>query len=211
VETEIPMRFLPAALVQGMLLSLLAGATGSAQETPVSTPSPGAVSISGVSPERFNPTHGTAFFRVSGAFFPADPRDVAVIIDDRQLPAGRLAVSRRVVAASYVMSPGRNSMTLRAWDAAGQVLTAQTQVWAGDLTLEVEIADGLGNLMDGVEVTASLSAAPSVRSTVSVTGGRVEFVNLPDAEILLEARHPTGLHASAIVRASERRTGLVLR
>ena len=199
------------AVLHAMILFLSAGTLAVAQETPSSTPSPGTVSVSGVSPERFNPTHGTAFFRVSGAYFPSDPRDVAVIIDDRQLPAGNLAVSRRIVAASFVMAPGPNSLVLRAWDDSGQVLTSETPVWAGELTMEVEITDVLGNPVEDGQLTASLTALPSIRSTVAVANGRAELVNLPDEELLLEASDPSGRSAVLTVRAADRRAALVLR
>lgn len=201
---------LPVKLIT--LLLLLPGARSvGAQDQESYEPSPGEVTISGVSPTRFNPTHGTAFFRVSGAYFPSDPRDVAVIVGERQLSAGSLAVTRRIAAASYVMPPGPNSLTLRAWDAGGQVLTTTTRIWAGDLTLSVQVTDAMGNPADGGEVVASLTAAPSVRTVVPVVDGRAELSNLPDAEIRLEATHPGGLSATTTVRAAYRRAELVLR
>jgi hypothetical protein len=198
-------------MMQAAIVLMIVGSLSIAQEAPVQPPSPGEVVVSGVSPERFNPTYGTAFFRASGAYFPADPRDVAVIIGDRQLPAGNLSVTRRIVSASYVMPPGPNTMTLRAWDASGQVLTGEVRIWAGNLTLEVMIVDELGNPAGEGELTARLSAAPSVGATVAVQEGRAEIVNLPDEDILLEASHPDGRRGAASARASERRATVVLR
>ena len=197
-----------------LLLAAAVGRIGAQEqevEPPAIEPPGGDVTVSGVSPTRFNPTRGTAFFRVSGAYFPSDSRDVAVMVGDRQLPAGSLAVTRRIVAASYVMSPGPNTLTLRAWDAAGQVLTTTTRLWAGDLTLVVRLSDSLGNPMDGGVVAASLTADPSVRRVVTVKEGEARFTDLPDAEIRLEARHPKGLDAATTVRAAERRAELILR
>jgi len=198
-------------VLHALIVLLSTAALSLAQESPSSTPSAGTISVSGVSAERFNPTHGTAFFRVSGAYFPSDPRDVAVIIDDRQLPAGNLAVSRRIVAASFVMAPGPNTLVLRAWDNSGQVLTSETRLWAGDLTMEVEITDVLGSPVKDGQLTASLATAPSIRSTVAVANGRAELVNLPDEDLLLEASDPSGRRAILTVRAADRRAALVLR
>lgn len=197
--------------MQAAIVLMIVGSASLAQEAPIQPPSQGDVAVSGVSSERFNPTHGTAFFRASGAYFPADPRDVAVMIGDRQLPAGNLSVTRRIVAASYVMPPGPNTMTLRAWDASGQVLTGEVRIWAGNLTLEVMVVDALGNPAGEGELTARLSADPSVVATVAVQEGRGEIVNLPDEDILLEARHPDGRRGTASARASERRATVVLR
>ncbi len=200
-----------AAMMLAAVAVMIAGSVSIAQEAPVQAPSQGEVIVSGVSPERFNPTYGTAFFRASGASFPGDPRDVAVLIGDRQLPAGSLSVTRRIVAASYVMPPGPNTMTLRAWDDAGQVLTRETRLWAGNLTLEVAVVDSLGNPVGQGELKARLATAPAVGATVAVREGRAEVVNLPDEDILLEASHPDGRRGTATARASERRTTVVLR
>ena len=193
------------------LLCLLIAAVADAQETATAQPSPGRVALSGISPARFNPTHGTVFFTVSGAYFPADPRDVAVIIDDRQLPVSDLSVSRRIVSASYVAAPGANTVTLRAWHASGQVLTSTETVWTGDLTLDIDVTDALGRPLDSGEVVASLSRDPSVSSTVQIREGRAEVVNLPDADIRIEAKHPSGLEAVAVVAARDRWASLSLR
>ncbi len=200
-----------AAMMWAAVAVMTAGSVSIAQEAPAPAPSQGEVAVSGVSPERFNPTNGTAFFRAAGAFFPSDPRDVAVLIGDRQLPAGNLSVTRRIVAASYVMPPGPNTMTLRAWDDAGQVLARETQLWVGNLTLEVAVVDSLGNAVGEGELKARLAAAPAVGATVAVQEGRAEVVNLPDEDILLEASHPDGRRGTATARASERRSTVVLR
>jgi hypothetical protein len=204
------MRPAPLIKASALLLLMTVGAAG-AQDGAVSAPSTGEVAISGISPERFNPTHGTVFFTLGGAFFPADPRDVAVIIDERQLPVGNLSVSRRIVSASYIMNPGMNLVTLRAWDAAGKVLTTQASVWAGDLTLAVEVADSLGRPVERGELVASLSRDSSVRSIVPIRDGRAEVVNLPDADIRLQATQGSGLEAVAVVPARDRRASLVMR
>lgn len=192
------------------ILLLLAGAAA-AQEEAVPTPSPGEVAISGISPSRFNPTHGTVFFTVSGAYFPADPRDVAVIIGDRQLPGLNLSVTRRIVSAAYLMDSGMNEVTLRAWDASGQVLTSRVAVWSGDLSLAVDVTDDLGRPVERGRLVASLAGQPSVHSTVPILNGRAQVVNLPDADIRLEASQPSGGDSVAVVPARDRRASLVLR
>lgn len=193
------------------IFALLAAGSAGGQDASVSLPSPGEISVSGIAPTRFNPTHGTVFFSVRGAFFPSDSRDVAVIIDDRQLPGDRVTVTRRIVSASYIMGPGRSTVTLRAWDVAGQVLTASETVWSGDLTLAVEISDGLGAPVKDAELVASLAREPAVRTVVPVRNGRAEVVNLPDADIRLEVSGPSGRSAVAVVPARDRRVSLALR
>lgn len=177
----------------------------------VDTASPGTVEILGVAEDRLNPTHGTVFFQVSNAFFPADPRDVAVIINDAQLPPGDLAVSRRIVSASYVVPDGASEIVLRAWDAAGQVLTATTRFWAGNLTILAQVTDFEGTLLDDAEVVATLQADPSVRSVARSRGGEVEILNVPPTGIVLNASHPSGLEGETTLQAGERRARLVLR
>lgn len=173
--------------------------------------SPGIVEILGVAEDRLNPTHGTVFFQVSKAYFPADPRDVAVIVNGVQLPPGDLAVSRRIVSASYVVPDGASEIVLRAWDAAGQVLTATTRFWAGNSTILARVTDFQDMPLDDAEVVATLQADPSVRSVARSQNGEVEIVNVPPTEMLLSASHPSGLAAEATLRAGERRATLVLR
>lgn len=201
----------PGFLSRTSAILLLLTCAAAAQETTVSPPSPGEVAISGISPFRFNPTHGTVFFTLKGAYFPADPRDVAVIIDERQLPVSNLSVTRRIVAAGYVMEPGMNDVTLRAWDASGQVLTSQVTVWSGDLTLAVDVTDAAGRPLEQGMLVASLPGQPSIQETVPIRNGRADVVNLPDADIRLEISQPSGAEIAAVVPARDRRASLVLR
>ena len=204
------MRAVPLLPASAVILLLATGAP-CAQDTGSASPSPGEVAVSGISPTRFNPTHGTVFFTLSGAYFPSDPRDVAVIIDDRQLPVGNLSVSRRIVAAAYIMNPGTNTITLRAWDAAGQVLTTRVTVWAGDLPLAVDVTDLAGRPVESGELVASLVRDPTVRSVVPIRDGRAEVENLPDADVRIEARQGAALRAESVFAARDRRVSLVLR
>lgn len=183
-----------------------------AQET-ATTPdvSPAVISIEGLSENRFNPDHGTVFFKIRDGSFPADARDVAVLINDNQLPAGRLALSRRIIAAAYAMPPGLNEVVLRAWDAQGELLTADALVWVGNLTIVVDVVDMLGEPVDGASVTARLANQRSVKITVNAPAGAVEIANLPDENIVLEALHPDGRTAVETVPASTRRAILALR
>jgi hypothetical protein len=201
----------PGFLTRTSAILLLLAGTAAAQEAAVPAPSPGEVVISGISPSRFNPTHGTVFFTLNGAYFPADPRDVAVIIGDRQLPVSNLSVTRRIVSAAYVMDSGMNEVTLRAWDASGQVLTFRVTVWSGDLNLAVDVTDELGRPVERGRLVASLAGEPSVHSTLPIRNGRAEVVNLPDVDIRLEASRPSGRETVAVVPARDRRASLVLR
>ncbi len=196
------------------LLAILGAGAADCQElqTPgTAPPSPGTVEVLGVAEDRFNPTHGTVFFQLADAFFPADPRDVAVIVNDRQLPPGDISVSRRIVSASYVVPDGANEIVLRAWDAMGQVLTASTRFWAGNLTVVAHLTDFSGALLDGVEVVAVLEADETVRSASQSREGVAEFANVPASGVVLTARHPTGLQGEARLGPGERRARLVLR
>ena len=194
----------------GIAISGIAGSQEPA-EVPTSVPSPGTIEIRGVAEERLNPTHGTVFFQVSNAFFPADVRDIAVIVNGRQLPAADLAVSRRIVAARYVIPEGENEIVLRAWDAAGQVLSATTHIWAGDLTIHARVTDFDDRALDDAEVVATLANAPSIRTVARSREGIVEFVNVPSSEVLLTASHPSGLEGETTLAAGQRRALLVLR
>ena len=171
----------------------------------------GDVSVSGISETRFNPTHGTVFFTVSGASFPTDARDVAVLINDDQMLPATLSLSRRIIAASFAMPQGMNEIVLRAWDSQGRMMTADTIVWAGDLTILVDVVDMLGEPVDGAIVTARLANQRSVKATMDAPGGTTEFVNLPDENIVLDATHPDGRSATLTLRASERRALMTLR
>jgi len=171
----------------------------------------GDVSVSGISETRFNPTHGTVFFTVSGASFPTEARDVAVLINEEQLPPAALSLSRRIIAASFAMPEGMNEVVLRAWDIQGRMMTADIIVWAGDLTVLVDVVDMLGEPANGAVVTARLANQRSVQATMEAPGGTAEFVNLPDESIVIEATDGDGRSASVTLRASERRALLTLR
>jgi hypothetical protein len=195
-----------------VLCLLFVACLASAQSPEVATQEViGDVSVSGIAETRFNPTHGTVFFTVSGASFPAEARDVAVLINDNQLPPSTLSLSRRIIAASFAMPQGMNEIVLRAWDSQGRMMTADTIVWAGDLTIRVDVVDLSGEPVDGAIVTARMANQRSVQATMPAPGGTTEFLNLPDENIVLDATHPDGRSASITIRASERRALLTLR
>ena len=208
-----PGRPLKAPMIRNVLLLLgalvLGGSGVSAQESP--GPSSGSIAISGISPDRFNPSHGTVFFEISGAYFSADPRDVAIYINDRQLPLADVLVSPRIVAASYVMDPGANTVSIRAWDAAGATLNSEVRVWAGNLDITATLTDVLDQPLDDGTVVATLEGEPNVMATTAVRDGSAVISNLPDARIILEASHPSGLSARETVSVAQRRAQLVLR
>ena len=122
-----------------------------------------------------------------------------------------VTLSRRIIAASFAMPQGMNEIVLRAWDSQGRMMTADTIVWAGDLTILVDVVDMLGEPVDGAIVTARLANQRSVKATMDAPGGTTEFVNLPDESIVLDATHADGRSATMTLRASERRALLTLR
>ena len=180
-------------------------------EAPVSAPTAGSVTVTGISPDRFNPTHGTVFLELSGAYFSADPRDLAIFVNESQLPISDLVVTRRIVAASYVMEVGVNTLSFRAWDAAGKTLNGEIRVWAGDLDISARLTDTLNQPLEGASITATLADEPGVRATAIAADGSALIPNLPDERIKLQAQHPSGLSASMTVPALQRRVTLVLR
>ena len=72
-------------------------------------------------------------------------------------------------------------------------------------------SDSLGRPVERGELVASLSRDSSVRSIVPIRDGRAEVVNLPDADIRLQATQGSGLEAVAVVPARDRRASLVMR
>jgi hypothetical protein len=206
---------------------LVLGGMGVARgQAPASTPSPPAdagptvpaiepseavVRIEGVAENRFNPTHGTMFFKLSGADFPVKAEDVAVLINEAPVPASRVAISRRIVSASYVMPPGLNDIVLRAWDPLGRLISADALLWAGDRLLVIDVVDVAGLPVEGAEVTARLANQRSVQDTVRAAGGVAQFVNLPSESIAVEASHPDGRSGSLAVPPDQQRAVLTLR
>jgi hypothetical protein len=91
------------------------------------------------------------------------------------------------------------------------MMTADTIVWAGDLTILVDVVDMLGEPVDGAVVTARLANQRSVQATRATHGGTAEFVNLPDESIVIEATDAVGRSATVTLPASERRALLTLR
>ena len=169
------------------------------------------ISIEGVAENRFNPTHGTVFFVLNGADFPTESGDVAVLLNDSQLPSPDVSLSRRIVAASYVMPTGLNELILRSWDAEGRLMSADALVWAGDRLLVIDVVDLAGQPVEGATVTAQLANQRSVQATVDAPGGVAQFVNLPDESIAVEARHPDGRSGAVAVPPEVQRAILTLR
>ena len=219
-------RRLAAAIQVAGLLALNAVAV--AQTTPESVPpaavAPGdaaspppivdaeaVIRIEGVAENRFNPTHGTVFFVLNGADFPTEAGEIAVLLNDAQLPSPDVSLSRRIVAASYVMPKGLNELILRSWDAEGRLMSADALVWAGDRLLVIDVVDLAGQPVDGVSVTAHLANQRAVQTTVDAPGGVAQFVNLPDESIAVEARHPDGRSGSLAVPPDVQRAILTLR
>lgn len=169
------------------------------------------IRIEGLAENRFNPTHGTVFFVLSGADFPAEVSDVAVLVNDAQVPAPRVSLSRRIVSAGYVMPQGLNEVILRAWDQQGRLMSADTLVWAGDRLLVIDVVDDTGQPLEGAAVTAQLANQRSVQVTVQAHGGVAQFVNLPGESIALAASFPDGRSGILTVGPDEQRAILVLR
>lgn len=169
------------------------------------------IRIEGVAENRFNPTHGTVFFVLSGADFPTEAGDVAVLLNEAQLPSPDVSLSRRIVAASYVMPRGLNELILRSWDAEGRLMSADALVWAGDRLLVIDVVDLAGQPVEGATVTAQLANQRSVQATVDAPGGVAQFVNLPDESIAVEARHPDGRSGAVAVPPEVQRAILTLR
>jgi hypothetical protein len=224
------LRGLAAAIQVGGLLALTAVAV--AQTAPETAPPTGdniaeapaeavspapivdaeaVIRIEGVAENRFNPTHGTVFFVLNGADFPTQAGDVAVLLNDAQLPSPDVSLSRRIVAASYVMSPGLNELILRSWDAEGRLMSADALVWAGDRLLVIDVVDLAGQPVEGATVTAHLANQRAVQATVDAPGGVAQFLNLPDESIAVEARHPDGRSGSIAVPPEVQRAILTLR
>lgn len=207
-------------------VALLIGSAGSARAQepatataepppPVAVPAGDApeavVRVEGVAENRFNPTHGTVFFTLSGTDFPAKAQDVTVLINETPLPASRVSISRRIVSASYVMPPGLNDVVLRALDPLGRLISADTLLWAGDRLLVIDVVDAVGMPVEGASVTARLANQRSVQATVEAQDGVAQFVNLPVESIAVEAAHPDGRSGSLAVPPEEQRAVLVLR
>jgi hypothetical protein len=169
------------------------------------------IRVEGIAETRFNPTHGTAFFLLTGADFPTGAGDVAVLVNENQLPGSRVSLSRRIVTASYVMPPGLNEVILRAWDAEGRLMSADTLVWAGDRLLVIDVVDVVGQPVEGASVTVQLANQRSVQSTVDAPGGVAQFVNLPPESLAVEASHPDGRSGSITVDPDVQRAILTLR
>ncbi len=207
------MRSIMPTARRSLLCLALVWLNAGAQEptAPASAPSAGSITVTGISPERFNPTHGTVFLELSGAYFSADPRDVAIFVNESQLPISDLVVTRRIVAASYVMQAGVNTVSFRAWDAAGKTLNGEIRVWAGDLDISAQLTDSLNQPMEGGSIVATLADEPGVTATVIAADGSALIPNLPVERVVLQARHPSGLSASMTVPALQRRVTLVLR
>jgi len=186
-------------------------ATNAEADAAAIVPSDAVIEIQGLDEGRFNPTHGTVFFTLNGADFPAEPQDVAVLVNDAQIPSPRIAISRRIVSASYVMPPGLNEIILRAWDAAGQLMSADTLVWAGDRVAYIDVVDITGRPISGALVTAQLANQRAVQATVDAPGGVARIVNLPPESIAIEARHPDGRSGNVVLAPEAQRVVLVLR
>jgi hypothetical protein len=167
--------------------------------------------VEGVAENRFNPTHGTVFFTLSGTDFPAKAQDVTVLVNETPLPASRVSISRRIVSASFAMPPGLNEVVLRALDPLGRLISADTLLWAGDRLLVIDVVDAVGMPVEGASVTARLANQRSVQATVEAQDGVAQFVNLPVESIAVEAAHPDGRSGSLAVPPEEQRAVLVLR
>ncbi len=169
------------------------------------------IRVEGIAENRFNPTHGTVFFVLRGADFPTEIRDVAVLVNEAQVPSPQVSLSRRIVSAGIVMTPGLNEIILRSWDAEGRLMSADALVWAGDRLLVIDVVDLDGQPVDGATVIAQLANQRSVQSTVEAAGGVAQFVNLPLESIAVEARHPDGRSGSLAVPPEVQRAILTLR
>lgn len=169
------------------------------------------VVVAGVAETRFNPTHGTVFFRILGQDFADAGRDARVLVNDATVPPGQTFPTARIVGASYRLPAGLNRIEFTGWDVLGRPLRTQSRIWAGDLALAVDVIDHLGNRPVEAVVTVALEKQPSVTAEQLATAGEALFVDLPDERVRVEARGGSGRTASATVPARQGRLQLRLR
>jgi hypothetical protein len=180
--------------------------------SPVAAPVPEArIAVGGIAENRFNPTHGTVFFLVSGLDLADGGRDARVLVNDVVLGPGQTVPSARIVGASYRLVPGLNRVEFTGWDALGRPLRTERRIWAGDLALEVSIDTPVGAGFSPATVTVELEKQPSISASLTTSGGRALFVDLPDERLKVEAEDGAGRRATALVEARQGRLALRLR
>jgi hypothetical protein len=167
--------------------------------------------VGGIAEDRFNPTHGTVFFHISGLDLADGGRDARVLVNDAVLASGQTAPSARIVGASYRVPTGLSRIEFTGWDALGRPLRTERRIWAGDLALEVRVDDPAGAGFSRATVTVMLEKQPSVSATHTTSGGRALFTDLPEERLRVLAEDGAGRRASATVAARQGRVTLRLR
>lgn len=151
--------------------------------------SPGLARIADLAELRFNPLMGRFTVAISGARPTSDPEEVKVYVNDRVLPTTAVALSRSAIEVDYSFDSGLNEILVIVPDADGRLLRADGLFWAGDNTLIVDVTDDAMNPLDGVPVTVRLGQAGTVKATAVTEAGTVRFDHLPNATLVVEARH----------------------
>ena len=147
-----------------------------------------ALSLAGVSSNTFNPVGAALQFTLSGAEFYPDPDEIDLRINDSSVASADLTIDSQTLTVSPTLSEGRNEITLGAVDTIGRPIYFTTTLWAGTSTLDVELVnkDGLP-FTEPATVVAKLVEDQTVFAEASTTTGAVQFQNIPDRTILLQA------------------------
>lgn len=142
--------------------------------------SPGVVTLSGLSPNGFNPSDANFQFSVTGAVFETSSDNTRVSVNGSILPEANVAVTADAVSVSSLLPFGLNMISLFALDSEGLLLSYQASVWVGGGALEVLVLNEVGVVVPDAVVTVTLSDDIQVtQSKTTGANGVSTFNNVP--------------------------------
>lgn len=148
--------------------------------------SPGILTASGLSEQRFNPVGMVLVsYALEGAAFSADSLDHVLVINDEYV--GPESVTTSTLTFRATLRAGRNDLALYSADTAHLGLTLRLVAWAGSATQTVRVVDADGTPVDGARVRFAIVDDLEVGAEGVTSGGQVTFTAVPPRTLIATA------------------------
>lgn len=149
---------------------------------------PNALALQGFSSATFNPQFSPLRFALASSQFLQDADEVLLSVNGNTISSSQVTVQPDTILVDAALVDGKNDIVLSAADAIGRPLHYRTTLWAGNHTLHVTVLDENGHtLSESADVVASLADDLSVFARASTVNGTVQFENVPDRTLVIEA------------------------
>ena len=148
----------------------------------------GAVSLSGVDPQTFNPLTSELQFKLSTGVFAVGDGQTAVKINNSVVDSTNITTNGSLVSVKNVLHDGKNVISFSGHDDVGRALYLTQTIWAGQGYLNVKLVNSDGTAFTKpAQIMFSLADDQTVQAKANTSNGMAQFTNLPDRTFVIKA------------------------